>query len=307
MTGEPIVSIGIPAYNEALYIGETVRSALSQTYKSLEVIVCDNGSTDETYDVIACLARQDGRVLALRNERNVGALENFRRVRDRATGVFFMWLGGHDILQPSFVSEAVPKLSTPGCAMVFPQCNFVDEADPSIVLMSGDSDIDTTGVARLEGPVLVAQNLVKCSAIHGLYRTDLIKALPLERIYGGDDLILFLTAAYGRLEKSSCVGLLRRHARVGETEAQKVERYVKADVIRKKQGLDRAITAAYHIKWICKLPQFSLTERLCLSRRFLGVYQRRYNVRSLRVLSALFWMGAGLFKGRLPTLSGERS
>lgn len=307
MTSEPIVSIGIPAYNEARYIGETVRSALSQDYRSLEVIVCDNGSTDETYAVIARLAQQDDRVLALRNERNIGALENFRRVRDCATGAFFMWLGGHDILQSSFVSEAVTKLSTPGCAMVFPQCNFVDEADPSVVLMSGDSDIDTTGVDRLYGAVLVAQNLVKCSAIHGLYRTELIKALPLEQIYGGDDLILFLTAAYGRLEKSSRVGLLRRHPRVGETAAQKSERYAKADVIRKEQGLNRAVTAAYHLKWIWKLPHLSLNERLWLSRRFLTVYKRRYKVRAGRVLGALSRMGTELFKGRLPAPAGERS
>jgi glycosyltransferase involved in cell wall biosynthesis len=261
---KPLVTIGIPAYNERAYIDETIQSALSQTYGAVEVVVSDNASTDGTYDAIAEAADRDVRVVALKNDENLGALDNFRRVRDYAKGDFFMWLGGHDILDPGFVAEAVGKLASPACAMVFPQCNFVDEAETSTVLLSGDSDIDTSDVDILAGPVMVALNLVKCSAIHGLFRSALIKGLPLERIYGGDDLILFLTSAYGHLEKSSEICLLRRHPRVGESAEQRRARYEQADVIRRRQGLDRAVTAAYHIKWIWKLRHFSTAERLWL-------------------------------------------
>lgn len=212
-----------------------------------------------------------------------------------------MWLGAHDILAPSFVEDAIRKLSNPRCAMVFPRCNFVDEGNPATVLMSGDSDIDTSSVDCVVAPVLVAQNLVKCSAIHGLFRATLVKGLPFERIYGGDDLILFLTAAYGTLEPSDGVGLLRRHPRVGETAEEKSARYEQAGILRRGKGVDRAVTAAYHIKWIWKLRHFSAGQRSWLTHQFLSVYRRRYNVSLPRVFVAAAAMGPGFLRGNLPS------
>lgn len=49
MGSKPLVSILIPAYNAEKWIGETIRSALAQTWPRKEVIVVDDGSTDETF------------------------------------------------------------------------------------------------------------------------------------------------------------------------------------------------------------------------------------------------------------------
>ena len=49
---KPAVSVIIPAYNCREYISETIESVLSQDYRSIEYMVCDGGSTDETLDIL---------------------------------------------------------------------------------------------------------------------------------------------------------------------------------------------------------------------------------------------------------------
>ena len=56
----PLVSVCIPAYNNADTILETIQSVLTQTYQNLELIVVDDRSTDDTYQVVKTFAKQAG-------------------------------------------------------------------------------------------------------------------------------------------------------------------------------------------------------------------------------------------------------
>src|SRR5690606_26029550 len=66
---DPLVSIVMPVRNGARWLGEAIDSALGQTMPSLELIVVDNGSTDETPQIVAGYAGRDRRVVALREAR----------------------------------------------------------------------------------------------------------------------------------------------------------------------------------------------------------------------------------------------
>ncbi len=85
----PMLSVVIPAYNVAAYIEAAVESALDQTFRDLEVIVVDDGCTDETPVVLAALAerRRDSRLRIVRqangglaNARNAGIREFARHL-----------------------------------------------------------------------------------------------------------------------------------------------------------------------------------------------------------------------------------
>lgn len=70
---DEMVSIVIPAYNRAAKIADAVRSIQQQTYKNWEIIVADDGSSDNTLKVIEDMAKEDKRIRSVRHERNKGA------------------------------------------------------------------------------------------------------------------------------------------------------------------------------------------------------------------------------------------
>ena len=93
---DPLVSVVIPTYNRGALIGETLESVFAQTYQRLEVIVVDDGSTDDTEAVVG---RFGGRVIYIRQQnqglpgsRNVGLA--------RATGEFVAWQDSDDLWNP---------------------------------------------------------------------------------------------------------------------------------------------------------------------------------------------------------------
>ncbi|WP_093362743.1 glycosyltransferase family 2 protein [Tropicimonas isoalkanivorans] len=106
----PAVSIGIPVYNGENYLEEAITSALRQTAGDLEVLVCDNASTDRTPEIVRDLAASDPRVTYLRNETNIGAARNYNRVWDAGRGRYFKWLAHDDRMKPEYLERMVAVL-----------------------------------------------------------------------------------------------------------------------------------------------------------------------------------------------------
>ena len=114
----PLVSICIPTYNRAEMVRDAIRSALSQTYPVLEVVVVDNASTDGTGEVVASIA--DPRLRFVRNEQNLGLFGNFNRCIGLARGSLIHILHSDDTIPPGFTSACVDIfLAHPGVAMTF--------------------------------------------------------------------------------------------------------------------------------------------------------------------------------------------
>ncbi len=125
-----LVSILIPTYNREGLIGETIQSALSQSYTHTEVIVVDNASTDDTWAVIQSLALKDKRIRAFRNETNIGPVRNWLRCVREANGVFGKILWSDDLLHPDFLSQAIQAIGQPGVGFVYSPALFFDGVDP---------------------------------------------------------------------------------------------------------------------------------------------------------------------------------
>ena len=89
------VTIMIPTYNQAGFIRDAIDSALAQNYPELEVIVCDDASSDETYQVVASI--QDRRLKYIRNPINLGRTNNYKNLlHNHAIGDFVVNLDGDD-------------------------------------------------------------------------------------------------------------------------------------------------------------------------------------------------------------------
>ena len=114
-----LVSILIPVYNRENLIEETVQSALNQTYKNIEIIVVDNQSTDNTWEVLQKLASQDERIQIFQNETNIGPVRNWKRCIDEASGEYGKILWSDDLIAPEFLEKTVPNLENEDVGFVF--------------------------------------------------------------------------------------------------------------------------------------------------------------------------------------------
>jgi len=86
----PLVSVIVPAYNVDRYIGDCITDLLNQSYKNIEVIVCDDCSTDTTWEVIMEFARRDKRVRAISNETNCLVAESRNKCLELCQGSFII-------------------------------------------------------------------------------------------------------------------------------------------------------------------------------------------------------------------------
>ncbi|OQX54108.1 MAG: glycosyl transferase [Candidatus Cloacimonas sp. 4484_209] len=106
----PKVSILIPVYNRDNLIMETLESAVNQTYKNIEVIVVDNKSTDNTFEIVKEFAKLHPNVKVYQNEENIGPVRNWRRCLDYATGEYVKILWSDDLIAPDFIEKTLPYL-----------------------------------------------------------------------------------------------------------------------------------------------------------------------------------------------------
>lgn len=102
----PLVSIIIPNYNEERFIDKTIESACIQTYENLEIIVVDDGSTDDSLRIIEEYRAKDSRIIYLKQE-NMNASIARNKAIEHAKGEFFYFLDSDDIVYPDSVRRMV--------------------------------------------------------------------------------------------------------------------------------------------------------------------------------------------------------
>ena len=115
-SGEPHVSIIVPCYNYGRFLAEAVESALGQTHAPLEVIVIDDGSTDDSYDV----ASRFGPPVKVLGQPNQGLVAVLNRGLHEAVGEYFVILSADDALRPAYVETLLTALlEQPGSAYAY--------------------------------------------------------------------------------------------------------------------------------------------------------------------------------------------
>jgi glycosyltransferase involved in cell wall biosynthesis len=112
----PLVSIVTPSFNQAYFIEATINSVLAQTYKNIEYIIVDGGSSDGTFEIIK---KYEGRLAYWTSEKDSGYADAVRKGMLQAKGEILAYLNSDDLLAPDAVERAVQKLTQ------HPQASFV--------------------------------------------------------------------------------------------------------------------------------------------------------------------------------------
>jgi glycosyltransferase involved in cell wall biosynthesis len=125
MEQNALVSICIPCYNAASFIDKTLQSVLTQTYSNLEIIICDDCSTDNTVEMAKALA--DPRISMHVNEHNLGSSRNYNKALSYANGKYIKLLCADDLISPDCIEKQVRV--------------FEQNADKNIVLVTAEKRI----------------------------------------------------------------------------------------------------------------------------------------------------------------------
>src|SRR5947207_12966627 len=103
----PLVSVCVPTYNGAAHLAEALYSIVAQTYPSLEVIICDDGSTDATLDIARLFAIECPHPVLLIEGERLGAVHNWNRCAAEARGQFIKFLFQDDTLEAECIAALI--------------------------------------------------------------------------------------------------------------------------------------------------------------------------------------------------------
>lgn len=113
-TPSPLVSVCMPLYNTERFIAAAIEGVLAQTHTNLELIVCDNCSTDRSVEIVEAFVKQDPRVRLVRNARNIGFAGNVHKVLSQANGDLMMLHCADDTAEPQALERVVRAYSELG-------------------------------------------------------------------------------------------------------------------------------------------------------------------------------------------------
>lgn len=169
---KPLISIFMPVYNGAHFLKETIESVLNQTYKNLELICVDDGSTDDSCSIIEDFSRNDNRIILLKkkNEGNVAFSWNF--VLPHVKGQYVCYISQDDLFSKDLIELQYNRILETGADAVLPDV---------IAYKSGSKN--TNGYFGINGRrdvILTGKEACVYSlnwTIHGfaLWKTDVVK------------------------------------------------------------------------------------------------------------------------------------
>lgn len=125
----PVVTIAVPVYQGVPYLADALESAVQQTYPELEILVCDDGSTDGSMDLARRLLQESGREFRIVTGPRLGMVENWNRCLTLARGRYVKFLFHDDWLQPECVEQLLSVCGDQVAFSFAPRACFL-QSDP---------------------------------------------------------------------------------------------------------------------------------------------------------------------------------
>jgi glycosyltransferase involved in cell wall biosynthesis len=104
--------IGLPVYNVENTIIKTLDSITSQTFKEFTLLISDNNSTDSTASICKEFTKIDSRIQYIKQQKNIGWLNNFLFLLDHANSKYFVWIAGDDYWNIEFLEKNIKILDS---------------------------------------------------------------------------------------------------------------------------------------------------------------------------------------------------
>lgn len=189
----PLVSIIVPAYNVGRYIEECIMSIVKQTYNNIEIIVVDDGSPDDTPEIIDKLASIDNRIIPI-HQKNAGVSSARNAGIEKSKGEYVIFVDGDDFIAPDFVEYMMGLVDKTGGELCL-SLNFFTKHRELQVRKEFVNILDATkATALLLSPRIIV------GSVNKIYKKSLIDQYKLRfqsHLFYGEG--LFFYVAYSQL------------------------------------------------------------------------------------------------------------
>jgi hypothetical protein len=226
---KPSVAIALPAHNGARYLRQALEALCGQSFHEFSVVALDDGSSDETPEILHEFAARDARIHPIRHDTPrglAGAWREAARLADeRFRPTYLAWYSDHDWVAPDWLSVLVETLEAePDVSLCHPMVMKVtpggEESGPVDVSM----DTGHLGVAERLAHV-VGSTMGAGDAVYGLFRTSVLRHcgyFPQEVL--PDRLVVLMAALHGQIRHLPTTLRWRRITREGVAVQDLIER-----------------------------------------------------------------------------------
>lgn len=124
------ISVIMTSYNYAQYLQEAINSVLAQTYQDWELIIVDDGSVDNSVEIIQDFCQKDKRIKLFQHEnsQNKGLKESLLLALGNANGKWIAFVESDDVLHPDNLIKKIDIINkNPNAALIFNKVSFLDE------------------------------------------------------------------------------------------------------------------------------------------------------------------------------------
>lgn len=199
-----LVSIVIPTFNRAFLIQESIDSAIKQSYKKKEIIVLDNNSDDNTYEILKKKYSKIKFFKLYKNNEKLDIVLNWKKCIEYAEGKYIHILWSDDIIEPTFIEESVSMLnSNSHIGFVYSKTVIFNKKKENRIVF----DLNMSGIYKnslfIKKSLLEHPLAVPVSPANAVFRTKDVKKnllidipnnynIDFSKIGQGNDVLIFL-------------------------------------------------------------------------------------------------------------------
>jgi hypothetical protein len=202
LDSKPLLSIGLFVYNAERFIVAALDSLLAQTFSDFELIISDNASTDRTGQICQEYAARDSRIRYYRNQHNMGAGWNIRRVYYLASGRYFKWAAADDMIEAQFLRSCIDVLENDSTyVLAHSKTKVVDENGRFLENYHWPMKTESPSVVTRFREMLLNDHM--CYQIFGVIRLDALRTIPAQGSYvNSDGVLLAQLSLIGRFHEN---------------------------------------------------------------------------------------------------------
>ncbi|NTV90908.1 MAG: glycosyltransferase, partial [Clostridiales bacterium] len=279
----PLVSIGVAIYNEEQFLTLALESLVSQDYPHIEIIICDNASTDRTGEICQAFRDKYSHIKYFRSETNRGAYANGQLAIQNSKGKYFMYAAGHDLWHPTFISKAVRIMEEdPDIVLCYARTMRIDTSNNSLGLAKNSWDL--RGMPPANRLVTLVNNISGGDPCYGLIRFEHLSSFEFKSVWGLDQVMLAYYSLLGTIAHISEPLFYWRMTDNENVEVRKKTVPLDVDPINGKKMLTMSMPELWQqmgeaTLQVISRSDLSMPEKLTCKDEVRKCFARRYGVR----------------------------